>query len=43
VATDVIAALAFFRSNEKVRSRVESVVVGRSEKSVNEIFRQEFQ
>jgi len=43
VATDVIAALAFFRSNEKVRRRVESVVVGRNEKSVNEIFRQEFQ
>src|SRR5262249_14992604 len=43
VATDVIAALAFFRGNEKVRSRVESVVVGRNEKSVNEIFRQEFQ
>ena len=43
VATDVIAALAFFRSNEKVRSRVESVVARRNEKSVNEIFRQEFQ
>jgi hypothetical protein len=43
MATDIIAALAFFRSNEKVRTRVESVVVRRNEKSVSEIFRQEFQ
>jgi len=39
---DVMAALAFFRSNETVRSRVESVVAQRNEKSVNEIFRQDF-
>jgi HEAT repeat protein len=39
---DVMAALAFFRTNETVRSRVESVVARRSEKSVSEIFRQEF-
>jgi hypothetical protein len=42
MAKDVIAALAFFRSNEKVRSRVESVVARRNEKSVSESFRQEF-
>ena len=42
MAKDVIAALAFFRNNEKVRGRVESVVARRNEKSVNEIFRQEF-
>jgi hypothetical protein len=42
MTTDVMAALAFFRNNETVRSRVESVVARRNEKSVNEIFRQEF-
>jgi len=42
IAKDVIAALAFFRSNDKVRGRVESVVTQRNEKSLNEIFRQEF-
>jgi hypothetical protein len=42
MAKDVIAALAFFRNNEKVRSRVESVVAQRNEGSVNQILRQEF-
>lgn len=42
VAKDVIAALAFFRNNEKVRSRVESVVAQQNEKSITEFFRQEF-
>jgi hypothetical protein len=42
VAKDVIAALAFFRGNEKVRTRVDSVVARRNDKSVSEIFRQEF-
>jgi HEAT repeat protein len=42
VAKDVIAALAFFRNNERVRGQVESVVARRDEKSVTEIFRQEF-
>jgi HEAT repeat protein len=41
-ANDVIAALAFFRNNEKVRARVENVVAQRNEKSVTKIFRQEF-
>jgi hypothetical protein len=41
-AKDVLAALALFRDNEKVRSRVESVVVSRKEKSVSEGFGQEF-
>lgn len=42
VAKDVVAALAFFRNNEKVRSQVESVVARRNEKSLSEVFRQEF-
>jgi len=42
MAKDVIEALAFFRNNEKVRIQVESVVALRNEKSVNEMFRQEF-
>ncbi|HEX7289179.1 MAG TPA: HEAT repeat domain-containing protein [Candidatus Angelobacter sp.] len=42
VANDVIAGLALFRNNERVRSQVESVVARRNEKSVSEIFRQEF-
>jgi hypothetical protein len=42
VAKDVIAALAFFRNNERVRGQVESVVAGRKEKTVSEMFRQEF-
>jgi hypothetical protein len=41
-AKDVLAALALFRDNEKVRSRVESVVASRKEKSVSEIFSQQF-
>jgi HEAT repeat protein len=42
MAKDVIAALALFRNNEKVRSRVESLVEGRNERAVSQIFRQEF-
>ena len=42
MAKEVIAALAFFRNNEKVRSRIESVVERRDDKGMNEIFRQEF-
>jgi hypothetical protein len=41
-AKDVLAALALFRDNEKVRSRVESVVARRNEKGVSEFFGQEF-
>ena len=42
LAKDVIVALAFFRNNERVRGRVESVVARRNEKSASEIFGQEF-
>lgn len=42
MAEDVIAALALFRTNERVRSRVESVVAQRNEESANEVFRQHF-
>jgi HEAT repeat protein len=42
MAKDVIAALALFRNNERVRSQVESLVARRNEKSVSEVFRQEF-
>jgi hypothetical protein len=42
MAKDVLAALAFFRSNDKVRARVESVVARRNEKSVYAIFQEEF-
>jgi HEAT repeat protein len=42
VAKDVIAALALFCSNEKVRGKVETVVARRNEKGVNDIFNQEF-
>jgi hypothetical protein len=42
VAKDVIAALAFFRNNDRIRSQVESVVARRNEKSVSEVFQQEF-
>lgn len=41
-AKDVLAALALFRDNDKVRSRVESVVAGRNEEDVSEIFGQQF-
>lgn len=41
-ARDVLAALALFRNNEKIRSRAESVVARRNEKSLSEIFAQEF-
>jgi HEAT repeat protein len=42
MAKEVIAALALFRNNEKVRRRVESLVARRNDKSVNDLFRQEF-
>jgi hypothetical protein len=42
VVKDVVAALAIFRDNERVRSRVESVVERRNEKTANELFRQTF-
>jgi len=42
VAKDVIAALAFFRNNDRVRDQVENVVARRNEKSVSEAFGQEF-
>lgn len=41
-AKDVLAALALFRDNEKIRSRVEAVVARCNQKSVKEIFEQEF-
>lgn len=42
MAEDVIAALALFRTNERIRSRVESVVAQKNEESVSEVFRQHF-
>jgi HEAT repeat protein len=42
IAKDVIAALALFRDNERVRGQVESMVTRRNEKSVDEAFRQTF-
>jgi hypothetical protein len=42
LAAEVIVAMAFFRNNERVRSQVERVVARRNERSLNEIFRQEF-
>jgi HEAT repeat protein len=42
MAKDVMAGLALFRNNEKVRNRVESVVARRNEKSVTEVFSREF-
>jgi len=42
MAKDVFAGLALFRNNEKIRSRVQSVIARRNEESINEIFRQEF-
>jgi HEAT repeat protein len=42
MAKDVLAALALFRDNEKIRSRVEAVVAQRNEKSVKETFGEEF-
>ena len=41
-AKDVLAGLALFRDNEKIRSRVQRVVAHRNEKSLNEIFGQQF-
>jgi HEAT repeat protein len=42
MAEDVVTALALFRTNERVRSRVESVLAQRNEESTNEVFRQHF-
>jgi HEAT repeat protein len=42
IAKDVIAALALFRDNERVRGQVESLITRRNEKSVDEAFRQTF-
>lgn len=42
MAKDVLAGLALFRDNQKIRSRIENVVAGRNEKSINEIFGQQF-
>jgi len=42
IAKDVLAGLALFRDNEKIRSRVQNVVTGRNEKSISEIFEQQF-
>jgi HEAT repeat protein len=42
LAKEVLAALAFFRNNEKVRSQAESVVERRDDEGLNEIFRQAF-
>lgn len=41
-AKDVLLALALFRDNEKIRTRVETVVQRRNEKNLSEIFAQEF-
>ncbi|HKD80867.1 MAG TPA: hypothetical protein VKH81_14315 [Candidatus Angelobacter sp.] len=41
-AKDVLAGLALFRDNEKIRSRVQSLVALRNEESISEMFRQEF-
>ena len=41
-AKDVVTALALFRNNEKIRSRVANVAAGRGEKSVSDTFDQEF-
>jgi len=42
IAKDVLAGLALFRDNEKIRSRVEGVVARRNEKSLSEVFGQQF-
>lgn len=42
MAKDVFAGLALFRDNEKIRSRVEIVVASRNEKSITELFGQQF-
>jgi len=41
-AKEIIAALAIFRSNETVRTRVESAISRFADKSVHEAFRQQF-
>jgi hypothetical protein len=41
-AKDLITALAMFRDNEKVRTRVEAAVSRRNDRTLMEAFRQEF-
>jgi len=41
-ANDVLAALAIFRENEKVRSRVEAAISRRNDKPLTEAFRSQF-
>ena len=41
-AKDVLAALALFRDNEKIRDRVAAVVKRRNDKTLSEIFAQQF-
>lgn len=42
MAKDVLAGLALLRDNEKIRSRVESAVSRRNEKTLDELFGQDF-
>jgi len=42
VARDVMTALAVFRTNERVRTRVEAAISRRNDPSLTEAFRQEF-
>lgn len=41
-AKDLITALAMFRDNEKVRSKVETAISARNDRALAEVFRQEF-
>lgn len=41
-AKDLITALGIFRDNEKVRSKVETILAKRNDRNLMEIFRQEF-
>jgi hypothetical protein len=41
-AKDVLAGLALFRDNEKIRDRVEAAVRRRNEETLSEIFAQQF-
>jgi hypothetical protein len=38
----LITALGIFRDNEKVRSKVETILAKRNDRNLMEIFRQEF-
>jgi hypothetical protein len=42
MAKDVLAGLALFRDNEKIRRRIESVVARRKEKPISETFGQQY-